>query len=247
MAGEGRHLRRESLQPDQSVLAQRKDPDQFPEVTWLGRRLGSLQTLREWSFGRYAELRRPQPADLPDDRLLPDSRNLALLLNRIDHHDPQTFNDLLRRFFPRFERMSTRVSGGTIQFYLHEAGFNAPISATRLSDGTIRFMAILATLLAPDPPPLVCIEEPELGVHPDVLSMVADLLVAASARTQLIVTTHSDALVSVLSANADSVVACERLAAGTTLRRLDADRLATWLDQYTLGDLWRMGELGANP
>lgn len=242
-----RHLVRESLTPDQSVLAQRKDPDQFPELTWLGRRLGSLQTIREWSFGRYAELRRPQPADLPDDRLLPDSRNLALLLNRIDHHDPQTFNDLLRRFFPRFERMSTRVSGGTIQFYLHEGGFNAPIPATRLSDGTIRFMAILATLLAPEPPPLVCIEEPELGVHPDVLSMVADLLVAASVRTQLIVTTHSDVLVSALSANADSVVACERLAAGTTLRRLDADRLATWLEQYTLGDLWRMGELGANP
>ena len=242
-----RHLRRDSLRPDQSVLAQRKDPDQFPEVTWLAGRLASFSTFREWSFGRYADLRRPQPADLPDAGLLPDSRNLALLLNQIDHHDPQTFNDLLRRFFPRFERMSTRVSGGTIQFYLHEPGFKTPTPATRLSDGTIRFMAILATLLAPKPPPLVCIEEPELGLHPDVLSIVADLLVAASNRMQLVVTTHSDALVSALSGEADSVVACERPAAGTTLRRLDSEELGEWLEQYTLGDLWRMGELGANP
>lgn len=249
VAGEAerRRLHRETLLSDQSVLAQRKDPDQFPEVTWLGRQLASFATFREWSFGRYADLRRPQPADLPDDRLLPDSRNLAHLLNQIDHHDPQTFNDLLRRFLPRFERMSTRVSGGTIQFYLHEPGFSAPIPATRLSDGTIRFVAMLATLLAPKPPPLVCLEEPELGLHPDALAIIADLLLEASNRTQLIVTTHSDALVSALSSDASSVVACERHGAGTTLRRLDSDHLASFLEQFTLGDLWRMGELGANP
>ena len=247
VAGERRHLRRETLLSDQSVLAQRKDPDQFPEVTWLGRQLASFATFREWSFGRYADLRRPQPADLPDDRLLPDSRNLAHLLNQIDHHDPQTFNDLLRRFLPGFERMSTRVSGGTIQFYLHEPGFSAPIPATRLSDGTIRFVAMLATLLTPKPPPLVCIEEPELGLHPDALAIIARLLLDASNRMQLIVTTHSDALVSALGSDASSLVACERHGAGTTLQRLDADHLATFLEQYTLGDLWRMGELGANP
>ena len=247
VAGERRHLPRETFLSDQSVLAQRKDPDQFPEVTWLGRQLASFATFREWSFGRYAELGRPQPADLPDDRLLPDSRNLAHLLNQIDHHDPHTFNQLLCRFFPRFERMSTRVSGGTIQFYLHELGFSAPIPATRLSEGTIRFVAMLATMLAPKPPPLVCIEEPELGLHPDALAIIAELLLDASNRTQLIVTTHSDALISALGSDASSVVACERYGPGTTLRRLDADQLATFLEQYTLGDLWRMGELGANP
>ena len=158
-----RRLQRESLYPDQSVLAQRKDPDLYPEVTWLGRSFGAIQTFREWTFGRYVPLRQPQPADLPEDRLLPDSRNLALVLNQIEYTGETRFNDLLRKFSPRFQRMSTRVSGGTVQFYLHETGFTAPIPATRLSDGTIRFVALLATLLAPSPPPLVCIEEPELG------------------------------------------------------------------------------------
>lgn len=243
-----RRLKRENLLPDQSVLAQRKDPDQYPEVTWVGSRFDSFQTFREWTFGRYAPLRLPQRADLPEDLLLPDSRNLALLLNRIEHTGGNRLYELLQRFFPRFERMSTRISGGTVQFYLHEHGFNAPIPATRLSDGTIRFVALLATLLSPSPPPLVCIEEPELGLHPDAVALLADLLVEASEKTQLVVTTHSDALVSALTNQPDAIVTCERPGSGTVLRRLDPDRLATWLkDDYGLGDLWRMGELGANP
>ena len=242
-----RRLRREDLLPDQSVLAQRKDPNQYPEVTWTGRRFGAIRTFREWTFGRYVPLRQPQPADLPEEHLLPDSRNLALVLNQIEHAGEPRLNQLLRQFFPRFERMSTRVSGGTVQFYLHESGFRAPIPATRLSDGTIRFVALLATLLSPSPPPLVCIEAPELGLHPDAVALLADLLVDASERTQLVVTTHSDALVSALTNQPDAIVACERPGAGTVLRRLDPERLAAWLEDYRLDDLWRMGELGANP
>ena len=242
-----RHLERETLLPDQSVLAQRKDQDLYPEVTWVGQRFGAIQMFREWTFGRYASLRQPQPADLPEDRLLPDARNLALVLNQIEHSGGRRFNELLKRFFPRFERMSTRVSGGTVQFYLHEPSFNSPIPPTRLSDGTIRFVALLAILLCPSPPPLVCIEEPELGLHPDAVALIADLLVEASERMQLIVTMHSDALVSALTTQTDAVVACERPGAGSILRRIDPKKLANWLDNYRLGDLWRMGELGASP
>ena len=246
--GRPRHLQRENLRPDQSVLAQRKDPDLYPEVTWVGERLGNFHTFREWSFGRYVALRQPQPADLPEYWLLADSRNLALVLNQIEHDSGGArLNALMRRFYPRFERLSTRISGGTVQFYLHEQGFAAPIPATRLSDGTIRFIALAAALLARDPPPLLCIEEPELGLHPDALPLLGELLVEASEKTQLIVTTHSDALVSALTDHVEAVVACERLGDGTTLRRLDPSQLSTWLDEYRLGDLWRMGELGANP
>lgn len=241
-------IERHELRPDQSVLAQIKDPEVYPELTWLGRQFEQIQMLRDWTLGRYTEPRKAQPADLPEDRLLPDCRNLALILNKIEHDQVALdFNKLLKRFFPRFERMSTRVSSGAIQFYLHEAGFRSPVPATRLSDGTIRFVALLATLLAPSPPPLVCIDEPELGLHPDAVPLVADLMIKASERAQLIVATHSDALVSALTAKPEAVIACERTGAGTTLRRLDSAKLAHWLEEYALGDLWRMGKLGANP
>jgi predicted ATPase len=242
-----RRLQRESLAADESVFSQRKDPDLYPELTWCSSEFARIQTFREWSFGRYTALRQPQPADLPTDILLPDARNLGLILNQLEYTDAgPELNSVLRRFLPRFQRVSTLVQAGTVQFFLHEEGLKAPVPATRLSDGTMRFLAMSAVLLAPNPPPLVCIEEPELGLHPDALSLVAELLIAASARTQLIVTTHSDALVSALTEHIESVLVCEHLG-GTQLRRLSADALSHWLDKYRLGDLWRMGELGGNP
>ena len=242
-----RQLQWDERSLDQSVLAQRKDLDLYPELFWLGERIQSIQMFREWTFGRYGALRQPQRADLPGQRLLPDCSNLALVLNQIEHKSGPVFNEYLKRFFPRFERMSTSISGGTVQFFLHESGFDAPIPPARLSDGTIRFIAMLATLLNPSPPPLVCMEEPELGLHPDAVALLADLVVEASERMQLVITTHSDAFVSALTQHPASIVACERPGAGTELRRLDPEKLADWLNEYRLGDLWRMGELGANP
>jgi predicted ATPase len=241
------NIERQSLLSNESVLSQRKDPDRYPELTWVGQQFSRIQTFREWSFGRYSELRKPQPSDLPVDNLLPDSRNLGLILNQLDHTDRSTeFNRLLNRFLPRYQRLSTSVQGGTVQFYLHEQGFKSPVSATRLSDGTIRFLAMLALLLSPAPPPLICIEEPELGLHPDALDLLANLMVDASSRTQLIVTTHSDALVSALTEEADSVLICEHIG-GTILRRVESQKLRHWLDKYRLGEIWRIGELGGNP
>ena len=242
-----RRLRREDLLPDQSVLAQRKDPEQYPEVTWVGRRFSGILVFNEWTFGRHSPPRDPQPADLPDDRVLADSSNLAHILNRIEHAGDTRINGLLKTFFPRFERLTTRVSGGTVQFHLRESGFEAPIPATRLSDGTLRFIALLAALHSPSPPSVLCIEQPELGLHPDAVALLAEVLVEASTRTQLIVTTHSDSLVSALTSHGDSIVTCERIEAGTVLNRVDPDELRNWLADYTLGDLWRMGVMGANP
>ena len=96
-----RRIQRKELRPDQSVLAQIRDPELYPELTWLGRQLGGIQTLRDWTFGRYTASRLPQPADLPENRLLPDCRNLALILNEIEQHQVWLeFNKLLKRFFP---------------------------------------------------------------------------------------------------------------------------------------------------
>ena len=242
-----RNLKREELLPDESVLSQRKGSDVYPEVTWLGQQFARMQTFREWSFGRSMALRQPQPASLPTDVLLPDSLNLGLLLNELEHTDAGAeFNQLLTRFLPRYQRFSTRIQGGTVQFYLHESGLKAPVPATRLSDGTLRFMAILALLLTPTPPPLLCIEEPELGLHPDAVALLANLLAAAATRTQVIVTTHSDVLVSEMTEYADSILVCEHRG-GTVLQRVDPDKLTYWLNQYRLGEIWRIGELGGNP
>jgi len=244
-----RKLNRESLDPQQSVLSQRKDPEAYPEVTALGREFNRIFTFREWRFGRYGALRTPQPSDLPTDRLMPDAQNLALILNGIEHSDQGSrLNDLLTRFLPRFRHISTRVqAGGTIQIFLHEQGLGSPVPATRLSDGTIRFIALLVILLKPELASAICIEEPELGLHPDAMFILAELILEASRKTQIVVTTHSDVLLSELSQRTEDVLICENLGGRTLMKRLNADKLEYWLDKYSLGEIWRSGELGGNP
>jgi predicted ATPase len=242
-----RKLERDSLKPDQSVLAQRKDPDSYPEVTWLGEQFGLIQMFREWSFGTNSPARTGHQPDGPTDQLLPDARNLALVLQEIHYRNSGPFDEALKRFLPRYKQFSPRINGSKVQFYIHETGLDSPISAARISDGTLRFLAILAALLAPKPPPLLCLEEPELGMHPDAVSLLAELLVEASTRMQIVVTTHSDALLSALNDHVDSVLVCENNGNGTSIEHLDADRLAFWLKDYRLGEIWRLGEIGGNP
>jgi predicted ATPase len=137
------------------------------------------------------------------------------------------------------------VDGGNVLLFLEETG-GREIPASRLSDGTLRYLSLLAILLHPDPPPLVAIEEPELGLHADVMPHIADLLVRASSRSQLIVTTHSRLLVDALTDRPSAVVVCAKENGESRFERLDKTALAAWLDKYSLGNLWSMGELGGN-
>jgi len=122
-----------------------------------------------------------------------------------------------------------------------------PVPATRLSDGMIRFITLLAILLRPGRARLICLEEPEMGLHPDALSLIAELLLEASQDTQVIVTTQSDVLVSALSEYAESVIVCDNVAGASHFRRIESDKLRFWMDKYQLGEIWRVGELGGNP
>jgi predicted ATPase len=205
-----------------------------------------VRLYREWNLGSSAPLRVPQKADLPNDILLEDLSNLGLILNHLQNRREnwKCFIDQFRKFYPTAEEITTKIQGGTVQIFLHEKGLKRPIPATRLSDGILQYLALLTILCHTDPPPLVCIEEPELGLHPDILSNIAELLIEASHRTQLIITTHSDILVSALSEVPESVLICERDERGTSMRRLQKEKLEEWLKKYSLGELWRIGELG---
>jgi predicted ATPase len=240
-----RSLRREDVVPDQSILSQRKDPDQYPEITYLGNQFGKAKLYREWNLGRNTEPRKPQKVDLPGDFLSENADNLALVLNDLENRSEtrRTINEYLNKFYQSAEAVTSRLQGGTVQIFIHERGLKE-IPGTRLSDGTLRYLCLLAVLCHPTPPPLICLEEPEIGLHPDILPTVAELLVEASNRTQLIVTTHSDVLVSALGSQTESVLVCERDEEGTRLRHLESAKLKEWLEKYPLGELWRMGEIG---
>ena len=246
--GKHRQIRREDHALNQSVLSQRRDPDQYPEITYLGDIYKQFKLFRDWETGRHSALRNPQPVDQPNDFLAEDASNLGLVLNYLERtgDTKDVLNSHLSRFYDQYKDYTVSVEGGTVQVFLREEKLRHTVPATRLSDGTLRFLCLIAILCHPSPPPLICIEEPEIGLHPDILPIVAEMLIEASQRTQIIVTTHSDILVDALSHVPEAVLVCEKESNATTMQRLDQGRLREWLREYSLGDLWLRGKLGGN-
>ena len=239
-----RELKAEEVDFESSIISQRKDPDQYPEITFIGNAFSQIRLYREWNTGRYTVPRLPQKADLPNKYLQEDYSNLGLVLNRLrrDNSVKQHIIRTLNILNPGVSDFDVQIEGGTIQVFLIENGFTIP--ATRLSDGTLRYLCLAAILLNPDLPPLICIEEPEIGLHPDVIGEIADMLKIASEKSQIIVTTHSDKLIDALSDSPESVIVSENEDGSSILRRLEPERLADWLEKYRLGQLWMSGEIG---
>ncbi|BBL68584.1 chromosome segregation protein SMC [Methanoculleus chikugoensis] len=239
---EERSLSRDFIDPEASVLSQVKDPERYPVLAYLTDIYGKFRLYREWTFGRYTAPRKSQKADLPNDYLLETCENLPLVLNSLRPSAEQDILKALSYLYPEINGFYEQIEGGGVQLFFKEGSFTIP--ATRLSDGTLRYLCMLAILCHPNPPPLVCIEEPELGLHPDVLPYLAKLMVTASERCQLIVTTHSEILVDALTEIPESVIVCEKQNGKTEMQRLNSEELAGWLKKYRLGELWLKGEIG---
>jgi predicted ATPase len=243
--GRKRILNIEDVNPKQSILSQLKDPDQYPEITYLGQTLSKFAFYRDWEFGINSEPRQIHTPDQQSEYLEEDASNLALVLSRMKN-DPATkvrLIQFLKEFYQEAQDINISIKEGLIDLRLEErSGFTTP--AVRISDGTLRWLSLLAVLLNPTPPPLVCIEEPELGLHPDIIPTLARLLIEASQRMQIIITTHSDALIEELTETPESVIVCEKQNDATVLRRLQQKELSKWLNEYSLGQLWRKGEIG---
>ena len=242
-----RGLARDTIESDRSILAQRRDPETYPELAHLAQNYERIRIYREWAFGRNAVFREPQKADARNDALEEDFSNLGLFLNRLKTRFPAAKKAILKglmNLYGGINDFEVYIQGGTVQVFFSEGDFSIP--GTRLSDGTLRYLCLLAILCDPEPPPLICIEEPELGLHPDMLPHLADLLRTASDRTQLIVTTHSDILVDAMTETPEAIVVCSRAEGQTTMERLDPDQLSGWLKEYRLGQLWTRGDIGGN-
>ena len=242
--GAQRELRREDLDMTQSILSQRRDPDAYPELSKVADALGKIRIYRSWQFGPSATVREACPADVRADHLSESLDNLPARLAVLKGKPlvKRRLLELISELAPRFTDLEILPEGGALTLYLTEGDSSIP--ARRVSDGTLRFLCLVAILVDPQPPPLIAIEEPELGLHPDIQGHLASLLLEASERTQLVVTTHSDILVDALTENPEAVVVCEKTGGRTRLERLDSQELKPWLEKYRLGDLWTRGEIG---
>lgn len=228
----------------QSRLSQPDIVSHVRELRLIGRNYNAIRLYRDWHFGRSSPVRNPGSTAAMAESLDEDWSNFIPVLNEIQGVPAlkRRLVEQLRDLYDELTDFYVQIAQDNMILWLYEGDRKVP--ASRLSDGTVRYMCLLAILLNPNPPPLVCIEEPELGLHPDLVVRVADLLKEASTRMQLVVTTHSDMLLDALSDTPESIVVCSKENGETVMTRLDADELAPYLEEQTLSSLWSSGQLG---
>lgn len=229
------------------AISQIKDKTSYQIPYSINEYLGKIAVYPPLDVSPDAVIRRPQLVR-SGTRLVPSGANLFSVLYSIQQNHPDIWEEIieiLRSVYNDFSRITFPAEGGDGKIILRwwekpfkEFGF----SPSYLSDGTIRLLFLLALLKSPAPPPLICIDEPTVGLHPDWIKLVGELLEEASTRTQLIVATHSAELVSKLKP--ENVLICEKEDGGTVMERLDEKELSKWLEEYSLGDLWLSGHFG---
>lgn len=198
-----------------------------------------------------APVRQAQPVR-DNLRLKPDAANLAPFLRLLYERFPDHYQRIvstIRLVAPFFDDFVYREDPGErIELeWLENGDPDTPRSPRQLSDGTLRFIGLATILLQPVrfQPSTILIDEPELGLHPLALTVLAGLLRQASERRQIIVSTQSVELVNELAP--EDVIVVGRKEGASSFERLDAERLEEWLQDYTLGELWKMNVLGGRP
>jgi predicted ATPase len=126
-----------------------------------------------------------------------------------------------------------------------QKGSDFPFQPNQLSDGTIRFICLATALLQPDPPATILIDEPELGLHPYAITLLADLVQSATERTQVVLSTQSPALLDRF--DAEDVIVVSREQGMSVFKRLDPSSLKEWLEEYSVGELWQKNVVDGAP
>lgn len=183
--------------------------------------------------------------ELIDDNkyLRPNASNIAPFLLKLKTDYPDYYKSIvyaIRAVMPFFDDFTLETTKNGLEENVKltwlQKGTDFPMQSFHLSDGSIRFICLATALLQPAPPSIIIIDEPELGLHPAAIEILAHLIEVASRNTQVIVATQSPLLLDQFAV--DDIIIAKRENGATVFSRLDANKLKIWLDDYSLGDLW---------
>ena len=241
----------------ESALRKRKDDRSFLYPGHPGIPRYVYESVSSWTVYHFHDtsplspVRRDQP--LRDSRRFRhDASNVAPFLLNLKEDDPGSYElirDTVRLIAPFFDdfllRPQTKGTNELVRLEWQQKGSDFPFQPNQLSDGTIRFICLATGLLQPDPPATVVVDEPELGLHPFGISMLADLIKSASERTQVMISTQSPTLLDYFDPS--QIVVVNRRDGRSTFERLDPQALAGWMEDYSVGELWQKNVVRGGP
>jgi predicted ATPase len=237
------------LQIRESLLSLLKPPffnEEF--ISEVGTEIAGFSVYHDFHTNRDAAIRQAA-VTRHETRVDADGQNLISVLHTLytgNRDFKNTVNDAMTAAFGSdFEELVfPPASDNRIQLRLRWRSLKREQSAADLSDGTLRFLFLMTVLASPDPAPLIAIDEPETGLHPSMLPIIAEHAVDASKKAQIIFTTHSPQMLDAFSSETrPQTTVVKREDGETKLHVLDDAKLSHWLEEYSLGALHRSGEL----
>ena len=229
------------------------------EVNWAPKLREPIESLfdghRTYHFndtGFHSPMKKT--AEIHDNRLLrTDGSNLAAFLYLLRERHAVSYEHITRTiqlaapFFVDFELEPEELNPNTLRLRWKHSGPHSYFDASSLSDGTLRFMALATLFLQPDRyrPSVIVVDEPELGLHPYAITLLASMIQEASVDTQVVVSTQSSFLVDHFEP--EDIVVADRIEGSTHFTRLSSENLENWLKRYSLGQLWEKNIIGGRP
>jgi predicted ATPase len=211
------------------------------------KRLAAIAVYHDLHTNKDASIRQPAIARM-EKRVDPDGQNLISVMHTLYTSDRDFKNDINSAMQAAFgddfeELVFPPASDQRIQLRIRWRSLKREQSAAELSDGTLRFLFLLTVLASPSPAPIIAIDEPETGLHPSMLPIVAEYAVDASSRSQVILTTHSPQFLDAFLGTRPTTTVAKWHDGETTLKSLTDEELEYWLKEYSLGALFKSGEL----
>ncbi len=223
------------------------DIDRFSELTVLRKAISEIVIYPYFDTTPGSTIRKPM---LPtsEKRLLPDGSNLPQTLNTIKISHKKSFQKIIEKLSevnPQFKGIDFNFIGGNIELMLEESKFNSSVHVSNISDGTLRYLCLLSVLYNPDRGTFICIDEPETGLHPDMISNISRAIFDASNTSSLIIPTHSDKLLNHFEI--EHVRVFERDDENASIvSTYTKKEFEGWYEDFSLGNMWRAGDIGGN-
>jgi len=228
------------------IVAQISDPQRFKVLSQLSSAVSEIVLYSNFNTAFNSPIRNLNSYET-DTKLRPDGSNLVSLLQKIKNNHTLEFEKIEEAFSqinPHFKSIDFDYLGSKFQLVIREKNLSKTITAEHISDGTLRFLLLLSILYNPERGNLVCLDEPETGLHPDMIRTIAKAIkYAAFNGTQIILATHSPLLLNHFQV--DDILIFEKDKNNeTVVSTKDEDDFKDWSNQYQTGQLWVNGKLG---